>query len=164
MEKIKVAIITLSDKGSSGLREDLSMPAIKEVLGNYDCFEVVKTSILPDDFMKIYCALDECVEEEINLVLTTGGTGFSVRDVTPEATRKVIEKEAPGIAEAMRYSSMKYTNRAMLSRGVCGIKNLTVILNLPGSPKACKENLEVVIEPLIHAIETLLGSVSECAR
>ncbi len=126
--------------------------------------EIIKTVVLPDEEKLIVKELKKNIDEKINLILTTGGTGFSTRDVTPEATRKVIEKEAPGIAEAMRISSMKYTNRAMLSRGICGIKNQTVILNLPGSPKACKENLEAVIEPLIHGIETLVGSATECAR
>ncbi len=163
MERYSVAIITLSDKGSKGERVDLSMPSIKEELDNYP-FDVVKYELIPDDFDLIVKVLNDCVNENINLVLTTGGTGFSVRDVTPEATKKVIEKEANGIVEAMRFNSMKFTNRAMLSRAVCGIKNNTVILNLPGSPKACKENLEYVIEPLIHGIMTLIGSSSECGR
>ena len=164
MGKISVAILTISDKGFKGKREDLSMPAIKDFLKKFKQYIVVYTSIVPDEKEIIVKEFNTLIKSKINLILTTGGTGFSVRDVTPEATKKVIEKEAPGIAETMRISSMKYTNRACLSRGICGIKNNTVILNLPGSPKACVENLDSVIEPLTHGIETLLGSAKECAR
>ncbi len=163
MNKITVGIITLSDKCSQGLREDLSRPAIEEVLKPYN-FEVVYCKVIPDEKDEIIAQLQECCDKQISLILTTGGTGFSPRDVTPEATRFVIEKEAPGVMEAMRFNSLKYTNRAILSRGVCGIKNRSVIVNLPGSPKACKENLESVIEPLIHGIQTLLQQIQECAR
>lgn len=163
MEKFTCAIITLSDKGSMGLREDLARPAIEEVLKSYP-FDVAYTKLIADDYDQLVKLLKDCCDKDIALVLTTGGTGFAVRDITPEATRAVIEKEAPGVTEAMRFNSMKYTNRSMLSRAVCGIKNQTVILNLPGSPKACKENLEGVIEPLIHGIETLRGIAKECAR
>lgn len=163
MKKYTVAIITLSDKGSQGLREDLSKPAIEEVLKPYS-LQVVYTSIIPDDLITIEKELNECIQQKISLILTTGGTGFSPRDVTPEATKMVIEKEIPGIPEAMRLNSLKYTNRSMLSRAICGISNKSVILNLPGSPKACKENLEYVIEPLIHGIQTLLQDAEECAR
>lgn len=163
MEKYSVAIITLSDKAAQGLREDLARPTIEKVLEPYP-FEVIFTKIIPDEFDQIVLALEECCNNHIALVLTTGGTGLSFRDVTPEATKKVIEKEVPGVAEAMRIHSYQYTNRAILSRGICGIKDQTLILNLPGSPKACQENLTSVIQPLVHGIETLLGQGGECGR
>jgi len=159
----KASIITISDKGSVGERVDLSKIEIEKVLNNYN-FDIVYYNIIPDEFDLIKNELNKCVDMKINLVLTTGGTGFSKRDVTPEATKSVIEKETPGIPEYMRLKSCEFTSRSILSRSVCGIKDESVILNLPGSPKACKENLEFVIEPLIHGIDTLLGISKECAR
>ncbi len=158
-----VCIITISDKGSIGERVDLSKPEIEKVLNNYS-FDVIYYNIIPDELDLIVNELNKCVKMKANLILTTGGTGFGKRDVTPEATKEVIEKEAPGITEYMRLKSCEFTNRAILSRAICGIKDDSVILNLPGSPKACKENLEFVIEPLLHGIDTLIGISRECAR
>lgn len=161
---LTVGVITASDKGSSGEREDRSGKVICELVeaAGY----VVKTyKILPDtqEILKSNM-IAMCDEEKINLILTTGGTGFSKRDVTPEATKEVIEREAPGIAEAMRYNSLQITQRAMLSRGIAGIRGETLIINLPGSPKAVKENLEYILPTLKHGLEILLGIDGECAR
>ncbi|MHB1127476.1 MAG: molybdopterin adenylyltransferase [Bacillota bacterium] len=160
----KVGIITASDKGSCGEREDLSGPLIGEIVarigGEIEAYEVV-----PDDRPKLEAKLREYVDHlKVDLILTTGGTGFSPRDVTPEATLAVIERTVPGIAEAMRQESMKVTPRAMLSRAVAGIRGRTLIVNLPGSPKAVKECLEVILPALPHGLEILRGTTGECAE
>lgn len=159
-----VGIITSSDKGSVGEREDKSGQVIREIV-EQNGFTVIKQIILPDEKDQLEKAMKEMADDvKVNLVLTTGGTGFSKRDITPEATKEVIEREAPGICEAIRYFSLKITKRAMLSRAVSGIRKDTLIVNLPGSPKACKEALDFVLEDIKHGIDILLGSDRECAR
>ena len=154
-------VITLSDKGSEGLRDDQSGPTVAQMLTEAG-LEVTGTAILPDDMKTIEKRLRE-LSSKVDLIVTTGGTGLSPRDVTPEATLNVIEREVPGIAEAMRAYGMKKTDRAMLSRGVAGIVGNALIINLPGSPKAASESLEAVIGTLGHAIEKLKGSTEDCA-
>lgn len=161
--KIRAAVLTVSDQGSAGLREDKSGPAIVESL--QELVKISWTGILPDEKELISERLKELADgEQADVIFTTGGTGFAPRDVTPEATLQVIEKQVPGIPEAMRLHSMNFTNRAMLSRGVAGIRKSTLIINLPGSPKAVCECLEVCKPILEHAVETLKGSSYECAR
>ena len=160
----KVGIITASDKGSKGEREDISGKTIKEIMSSRD-YKVVEWKILPDEREKISKELiNMCDNLCLNLVLTTGGTGFSPRDWTPEATLDVIDRQAPGISEAMRYYSLQITPKAMLSRGVSGIRGETLIINLPGSPKAVKENLGFILPALKHGLEILKGLTGECAR
>jgi len=150
-------VITVSDKGSAGLREDLSGPAICDVLETAG-FRVIYTAVIPDVRADIEAELVKCADDKrIPLVLTTGGTGFALRDVTPEATLAVIERRAPGIAEAMRNESLRVTDRAMLSRGEAGLRGKTLIINLPGSPKAARENLMAVVGALGHGLEMLLA-------
>jgi molybdopterin adenylyltransferase len=158
---ITVAVLTLSDKGSKGEREDASGPMIREMLKSIDA-AVKYYDILPDEKELIKEKLIEYCKM-VDLILTTGGTGLSPRDVTPEATIEVIEKQIPGIAEAMRIEGLKKTRRAMLSRAVAGVRGKTLIINLPGSPKAVKENLEIIIDVLPHAVEKIKGDTSECA-
>ena len=158
---ITVAVLTLSDKGSKGEREDASGPMIREMLKSIDA--VVKYyDILPDEKELIKGKLIE-YGKLVDLILTTGGTGLGPRDVTPEATIEVIERQIPGIAEAMRIEGLKKTRRAMLSRAVAGVRGKTLIINLPGSPKAVKENLEIILGVLPHAIEKIKGDTSDCA-
>ena len=159
----KAAIITASDKGAQGLREDLSGPCIKKILEKAS-YEVVSIDILPDDRNLIADKLIELSDRKIPLILTTGGTGFAPRDNTPEATRDVIEKETPGISEAIRAESLKITPRAMLSRAVSGIRKQSLIINLPGSPKAVKECLDFILPILEHGLNIMLNLDSECAR
>lgn len=158
---ITVAVLTLSDKGSKGEREDASGPMIREMLKGIDA-EVKYYDILPDEKQLIKEKLIE-YGKLVDLILTTGGTGLGPRDVTPEATIEVIERRIPGIAEAMRIEGLKKTRRAMLSRAVAGVRGKTLIINLPGSPKAVKENLEIILGVLPHAIEKIKGDTSECA-
>jgi molybdenum cofactor synthesis domain-containing protein len=161
---IKTAVLTMSDKGSRGEREDLTGPAIMEMIRDSG-FEVVNYKVIPDDFDRIVSELIYlCDELEVELVLTNGGTGFSRRDVTPEATMKVVERNVPGIPEAMRLKSLQITPKAMLSRAAAGIRGGTLIVNLPGSPKAAKENLEFILPALPHGIDILTGRDAECAR
>ena len=158
----KAAIITLSDKGARGERQDGSGPVLRDMLTGAG-YEVVSWQILSDDPEGLKAALiDLCDHRRVNLVLTTGGTGFSRRDNTPEATLAVIERNAPGLSEAMRAKSLQITPRAMLSRGVSGIRGSTLIVNLPGSPKGARENLEVILPVLEHAIGLLVGDEGEC--
>lgn len=159
---IKVAVLTLSDKGSKGEREDLSGPAIGEMLKGIGA-EVEHYEMLPDEKEMIKRKLVE-FSSKVDLILTTGGTGLSPRDVTPEATIEVIDREVPGIAEAMRAEGMKKTSRSMLSRAAAGVKGHTLIINLPGSPKAVRENLSVILDVIPHAIEKIKGGGGECAR
>ena len=160
----RVAIITLSDKGAAGEREDRSGPLIAEMVTTAG-YQVVSRQLLSDDRKGLSDALiDICDSHKADLVLTTGGTGFSQRDNAPEATMDVIERNVPGIAEAMRMNSLKYTPRGMLSRAVSGIRKYTLIVNLPGSPKAVRENLEYILPVLDHGIAILVGDAAECAR
>ena len=160
----RAAIITASDSGYRGEREDLSGPAIKEILER-EGYEVMSMDILPDDQVMLAGKLQEIADsEKAELILTTGGTGFSERDVTPEATEEVIERKVPGIPEAIRAYSMTITKRAMLSRATAGIRGKTLIVNLPGSPKAVRESLEYIIDALAHGLEILSGEARDCAR
>ena len=159
---ITVAVLTMSDKGSKGEREDSSGPLIKDMLKSIDA-EVKHYDILPDEKELIKEKLIK-YSKEVDLIITTGGTGLSPRDVTPEATLEVIDRQVPGIAEAMRSEGLKKTSRAMLSRAVTGVKGRSLIINLPGSPKAVKENLAVILDVIPHAIEKIKGDTKECAR
>ena len=158
---ITAAVITLSDKGAAGQRTDESGPLIAEMLAGIA--EVRHYDILPDEQKQIEQKLVQYAGA-VDLILTTGGTGLSPRDVTPEATKAVIDREVPGIAEAMRLEGLRKTNRSMLSRAVAGVRGRTLIVNLPGSPKAVRENLAVILDVLPHAIEKIQGSPAECAR
>ncbi|MGL5656494.1 MAG: MogA/MoaB family molybdenum cofactor biosynthesis protein [Fusobacteriaceae bacterium] len=158
------AIVCLSDKGSVGEREDTSTGVIEEILLK-NKFEISEKILISDEYIGIVDTLERlCENEKINLILTTGGTGFSFRDNTPEATKKVIQKEVPGISEAIRAYSMTITKRAMLSRGVSGIKGKTLIINLPGSPKAVRESLEYIIDTITHGIDLIIKGSQDCAR
>ncbi len=160
----RAGIITVSDKGSQGKREDLSGPAIAEMLAGAT-ISVAKTLIIPDEVDQIAKALIQFADlENLDLILTTGGTGVSPRDLTPDATLQVLDKEIPGMAEAMRYASMKITPHGMISRAVAGIRGRSLIINLPGSPKAAVENLTVVLPALVHTIEKIQGDSRDCAR
>ena len=160
----RAAIKTASDSGYRGEREDLSGPAIKEILER-EGYEVISMDILPDDQVMLAGKLQEIADsEKAELILTTGGTGFSERDVIPEATEEVIERKVPGIPEAIRAYSMTITKRAMLSRATAGIRGKTLIINLPGSPKAVRESLEYIIDALAHGLEILSGEARDCAR
>lgn len=159
----KIGIITASDKGYKGEREDLSAAVIREEVASLG--QVVEYALLPDDKELLAAKMIEfCDEKGLDLILTTGGTGFAPRDVTPEATMAVVEKLAPGIAEVMRYESYKVTPKAMLSRAVAGIRKQTLIINLPGSPKAVRECLRAILPALPHGLEILKGQAGECAR
>ena len=160
----RAAIITASDSGYRGEREDLSGPAIKEILER-EGYEVISMDILPDDQVMLAGKMQEIADsEKAELILTTGGTGFSERDVIPEATEEVIERKVPGIPEAIRAYSMTITKRAMLSRATAGIRGKTLIINLTGSPKAVRESLEYIIDALAHGLEILSGEARDCAR
>ena len=161
-DKYRVAIITLSDKGFEGKREDLSGPAIEEYL-DQSAFLVTDRKILPDDRQMIEKELIRlCDEAKVDLILTTGGTGFSMRDVTPEATMAVAHRNAPGIAEAIRALSLQVTKRAMLSRAVSVIRGKTLIINLPGSPKAVRECMEFIMDTVVHGLDILTERDGEC--
>ena len=161
----KVGIITVSDKGYDGARKDLSGPAIEEILSQFEGFKVEKYVILPDEKDMLSSMMREMADvDQLDLILTTGGTGFSKRDVTPEATLEVIERRTPGIPEAMRSISFQITPRAMLSRAEAGIRGNTLIINLPGSPKSIREILEYILPSIEHGLDILQGNSSECAR
>jgi len=160
----RVGILTLSDRGARGEREDLSGPAIREVLASGP-YRVERYDVIPDDRDRIASTLIAWADGgELDLILTTGGTGVAPRDVAPEATRDVIDREVPGMAEAMRWASLQKTPHAMISRAVVGIRGTVLVVNLPGSPKAARENLEVLLPALPHAIEKIQGDPSECAQ
>lgn len=162
--RFKTAVLTLSDKGAAGEREDKSGPLIREIIEKEN-YLVIDQRVLPDEQNTIKETLIHlCDRLKVDLILTTGGTGFSLRDRTPEATMAVADRIAPGIAEAIRAYSMQITNRAMLSRGVSALRGQTLIINLPGSPKAVKESLDCILPALPHGLEILKGSASECAR
>lgn len=160
---MKVGVITASDKGYAGEREDLSGRKIVSIMTE-NGYEVVKSVILPDDRQMLADEMLDMCDSGIHLILTTGGTGFSKRDVTPEATKMVIEREAPGIPMAILNYSLAITGRAMLSRAAAGIRGETLIVNLPGSPKAVEEALTYILPSLKHGLDILLGNDSDCAR
>lgn len=159
------AVITISDKGARGERKDTSGPALCALLKSHG-FDVQYTSMVADEREQICSELIRCADEKkLSLVLTTGGTGFSPRDITPEATKEVIERETPGIPEAMRAESMRLTPRGCLSRSVAGIRGGTLIINLPGSEKAAKENILAVIDAVGHGLDMLASAGSaDCAE
>jgi molybdenum cofactor synthesis domain-containing protein len=160
---ILAAIITVSDKGSQGKRQDLSGPAIAEMLAGA-AIEIKNSLVVPDEIDQIQKAIINFADiEKVDLILTTGGTGVSPRDVTPDATLKIIDKQIPGMAEAMRFQSNKITPYAMISRAIAGIRGKCLIINLPGSPGGAKENLAVILPALKHAVEKIKGDDSECA-
>lgn len=159
-----VGIITASDKGSQGKREDESGRVIREMVEAAG-YRVTAYKIVPDERSDLKEEMiRQCDHLGVNLLLTTGGTGFSVRDCTPEAAKEIIEREVPGISEALRAYSMQITKRAMLGRGVSGIRKQTLIINLPGSPKAVRESLEFILPEMEHGLRILCGQESECAR
>jgi molybdenum cofactor synthesis domain-containing protein len=152
---LRFGILTVSDRSARGERPDASGPVIHEAI-TAQGWLVVRQEIVPDEFVTLKDRLAAwCESGDMEIILTTGGTGFSPRDITPEATQAVVERTAPGIAEAMRAESLKITPHAMLSRAAAGIRNRTIIVNLPGSPKAALENLEIIISVLPHAVQLL---------
>lgn len=158
------AVLTVSDRSFRGERPDAGGPLVVEMLKNAG-YEVTITAIVPDEQAQIEEKLCRIADSgEVQLLVTTGGTGFAPRDVTPEATLAVCDRLTPGIPEAMRYASMQVTNRAMLSRAQAGIRKGTLIINLPGSPKAAKENLEAVLPAIGHGLEMLSGRPADCAK
>lgn len=158
----RAAILTISDKGHAGEREDRSGEAIREILLAKG-YTVAHYAILPDERERIAAELARLADQDVaELILTTGGTGFSPRDVTPEATTAVCERLCPGIPEAMRAMSMEKTRRAMLSRAVAGLRGGSLLINLPGSPKAVRECLECVIDEVAHGLDILRGNAAEC--
>jgi len=158
----RIGVLTLSDKGSRGQRVDESGPVVQQLLAQVGI--VTKTEILPDDISSIVDLLRRwCDQDHLNLVVTTGGTGLTPRDITPQATLQVLDYEIPGMAEAMRSRSLEKTPHAMLSRAVVGVRGQTMIINLPGSPKAARENLEVLLPALPHALAKLSGDSADCA-
>lgn len=160
---VTVGILTMSDKGARGEREDLSGAEIRRMVAELPS-EVKAYEVIPDETSVIKAKLIEYSDVlKLDLILTTGGTGVTPRDVTPEATSDVIERELPGMSEAMRAESLKKTPNAMISRAVCGIRGTSLIINLPGSPRAVKENLAVVMPALNHTIEKIKGSPTDCA-
>lgn len=161
---MKAAILTLSDKGSRGEREDTSGPALEKWLEERGV-KTLHTEVIPDDVDAIIVKLMGWADSgKFDLILTTGGTGVSPRDVTPDATAKVVERIIPGFGEVMRARSMEKTSRAMISRAIAGIRGNTLIINLPGSPKGAIENLEAVWPAVPHAVEKIQGDQSECAQ
>ena len=161
---LKIAVITVSDKGYRGEREDRSGKYIVDYFKERG-WEISDYAIVPDETVNIENKLiDICDNEKANLVITTGGTGFSLRDVTPEATEKVIEKKVPGFSEMLRMEGQKKTPRAILSRGVSGIRKNTLIINIPGSVKGVKDSLELIYRSLPHGIDILTGRDAECGQ
>ena len=161
--KFRAGILTISDKGHAGERHDMSGPEVAKLL-DPACYEVARLTIVPDEWEPIVQTLVEWSDrEKLDLILTTGGTGMTPRDITPEATLSVLERLAPGLPEAMRAASLAQTPHAMLSRAVAGIRGGTLIINLPGSPRGARENLSAILAALPHALEKLAGSPAECA-
>ena len=160
----KAAVLTVSDRSFRGERPDAGGPLVVEILKNAG-YAVTETAIVTDEKGRIEAALRQwCDREPVDLIVTTGGTGFAPRDITPEATCAVADRNAPGIAEAMRYHSLSITPRGMLSRGVSVLRGKTLIVNLPGSPKAVQENLEYILPSLEHGVRIAAGLDGECAR
>jgi molybdopterin adenylyltransferase len=158
---MNIGILTISDKGAKGHREDLSGEAIREVMSRIEG-TVVKYAIVPDEWKDITGKLSEWADSgEVDVILTTGGTGLSERDITPEATLSVVDKNVPGIAEAMRAKSLEKTPMAVLSRAASGVRGKCLIINLPGSPKAVRECLEAVLPAIPHGVEIITGKVTE---
>ncbi len=155
-------VLTVSDKGSQNLRVDTAGPAVCDLLKEHG-FNVLKNDLVADDHSQIKEKLEEQISLKTNLIVTVGGTGCAKRDITPEVTKTIIFKEIPGIAEYMRLKSCEITKQAMLSRSICGIKDDSIILNLPGSKKASTENLSFALELLPHALKLIGGIASECA-
>ena len=160
----RVGILTISDKASRGLREDLGGPRLHALLGEQG-FQVEQTAVVPDEIPEIVDQLVDWIDrQKLDLVLTTGGTGVSPRDITPEATAQVLEKEIPGLAEAMRAEGRKYTPHAQISRARAGLRGRAIIVNLPGSLKAIEELLPVILPALPHALDKLQGDPADCGR
>ncbi len=155
---MQVGLLTVSDRGARGEYEDRSGPLLAEIVQSKTPWQVSHRAIVPDELDEIADTLRRWCDEGVQLILTSGGTGFAPRDVTPEATKAVIERETPGIAEALRTESLKFTRHAMLSRAVAGIRGQTLIINLPGSPKAVRENMDVLLPILPHALELLTNT------
>ncbi|MFO7664127.1 MAG: MogA/MoaB family molybdenum cofactor biosynthesis protein [Chloroflexota bacterium] len=153
----QVGILTISDRGSAGEYEDRSGPLAVKILAERTSWQVSHQAIVPDELETIVTTLVEWCEAGLDLILTSGGTGLAPRDITPEATRRVIDREAPGIAEALRMASLQVTQHAMLSRAVAGTRGRSLIINLPGNPKAIRENLDVLLPVLPHALDLLTG-------
>lgn len=161
---IRAAVLTVSDKGAAGLREDLSGATLEDLLKEMGVASVER-SLVPDERDQIAAELRRLADETaVNLVLSTGGTGFTSRDVTPEATLDVIDRQAPGFVETMRLLSLQKTPHAMLSRAVSGLRGRTLIINMPGSPRACREQFEMIRAALPHGVEKLLDLGGDCAR
>ncbi len=155
---MKIGILTISDRGARGEYEDRSGPLLVKILSEQTPWRIVEQAIIPDDFDAIANTLIAWSKAGVHLILTSGGTGFAPRDITPEATLSVIDRETPGIPETLRAESLKITRHAMLSRAVAGIRGQTLIINLPGSPKAVRENLDVLLPILPHALELITES------
>ena len=156
---MKIGLLTVSDRGARGEYEDRSGPLMAQILTSHTPWTISQQDVVPDETAVIADKLRAwCDDEQLNLILTSGGTGFAPRDITPEATKQVIERDAPGIAETLRAESLKITKHAMLSRGIAGLRGHTLIINLPGSPKAVRENLGVLLPILPHALELLINS------
>lgn len=161
-EKFTIGVLTLSDKGAKGARQDESGKILQEMVAGLG--QVVRYQVIPDDVEMIVATLVDWVDKEkLDLILTTGGTGLTARDVTPQATARVLDYEIPGMAEAMRMASLAKTPHAMLSRALVGVRRQSMIINLPGSPKGARENLEVVMPALAHGLAKLKGDPSDCA-
>lgn len=159
-----VAVITLSDKGSIGQRQDITGKKLIEFVENQENYTVRDYIMIPDDKERLKSEIVRLCDDNIDLILTNGGTGFSKRDITPEATKEVIEREIPGISEYIRMKSSEIVKRAILSRAVSGIRKNTIIINLPGSPKGALESIEFVMDILGHGIDILRGDATECAN
>lgn len=162
-EKYRALVVTVSDRASAGVYEDETGPAVAELLAAHG-YEVMGPRVVPDERAEIESTLARAAERDVALVLTCGGTGFSPRDVTPEATAAVCERMVPGLPEAMRAASAAVTDRAWLSRATAGIVGRTLVVNLPGSPRAATENLEAVIGPIAHGLDMLRGGPATCAQ
>lgn len=161
--EIRAGVLTISDKGSQGLRKDESGEIVVAMLEKHG-FNVIRKLIIPDDIEKIADTIRAWVDNEhFSLIITSGGTGLSPRDLTPQAMKRVIDYEVPGMAEAMRYASLKKTPHAMMSRAMAGVRNSSLIINLPGSPGGARQNLSVVLPALNHALSKLGGDTSDCA-
>ncbi|TQQ84969.1 MogA/MoaB family molybdenum cofactor biosynthesis protein [Peptacetobacter hominis] len=162
---INTAIITLSDRAYRGEREDLTGPELKRFIENNKDYSVKEEVLIPDECEKLRDILiDMCDNKKYDFIVTNGGTGLSKRDITPETTLSIIDREVPGISEYMRMKSSAITKRAVLSRGICGIRKESLIINLPGSPKGALENIESIIDIIPHAIDTIKGNVSDCGK
>ncbi|MBN1314173.1 MAG: molybdopterin adenylyltransferase [Anaerolineales bacterium] len=165
MEPIRIGILTISDRATTGEYVDKSGPLLQQIAQERLQGQVVLVATVPDEQTIIRNQLIEWVDSgRVDLILTTGGTGFTPRDVTPEATKEVIEREAPGLAEAMRLASLRVTPHAMLSRAIAGIRGQTLIINFPGSPKAVRENLEAILPAIPHGIELLTGKGTDASH